>query len=79
MDRRRRRVPPPVHQPDLFLPRHSPQGTSLPANNSQRFKDLAAKEEGGDGMIAVFGNETIQVLNRYIGEHNSMVERSRRR
>jgi hypothetical protein len=30
MDRRRRRVPPPVHQPDLFLPRHSPQGTSLP-------------------------------------------------
>lgn len=45
----------------------------------QQFKNLAAKEEGGDGMIAVFGNETIQVLNRYIGEHNSMVERSRRR
>jgi hypothetical protein len=43
----------------------------------QRFKDLAAK--AGDGMIAVFGKDTIRVFNHYIEEHNAMLGRSGRR
>lgn len=44
----------------------------------QRFKDLAAKEDSGEGMIMVFGKDTIRVFNHYIDEHNAMVARSSR-